>query len=322
MKPQPITTPTATNTTTTLPATTTPTITPNTTTTPTTTTNHHYPTNKYHHPTSNHHYPTNKYHHPTINHHQYPTSQYHHPTSNHHYPTNKYHHSTTHHYHSSCNNTQAQSETRAWNLGGTEPHHQRDLYHSGDGHANERTKHLLIDVPKTAGNVTGNCGAEIQTLSLSWSTKTNQTNKFALEFHKNDTTKQFWLAQIDVIIVLDPKVYPDVQNLTELHLVSYSPEFNTPVSMSYRCMKKQLLNLTLVQGNTTVATLEISNTQFEAFHDKTNTVFGVAEDCEPPSSPDVVPIAVGCALVALVAIVLVAYLIGRRRSQARGYISM
>nr|CAD7196179.1 unnamed protein product [Timema douglasi] len=111
-------------------------------------------------------------------------------------------------------------------------------------------------------------------------------------------------------------------DLTALHLASYSPEFNTPVSMSYRCMKKQLLNLTMAQGNTTVATLEISNTQFEAFHDKTDTVFGVAEDCEPPSSPDVVPIAVGCALVALVAIVLVAYLIGRRRSQARGYISM
>lgn len=37
---------------------------------------------------------------------------------------------------------------------------------------------------------------------------------------------------------------------------------------------------------------------------------------------DVVPIAVGCALVGLVAIVLIAYLVGRRRSQARGYLSM
>nr|CAD7431474.1 unnamed protein product [Timema monikensis] len=316
MKPQPITTPTATNTTTTLPATTTPTttptITPNTTTTPATTT----PTTT----TSTTTTPTTTTPATTT------------PTTT---PATTTPPSTTTTIPPTNTTTPPPTTTtapvttpkpspkhRAWNLGGTEPHHQRDLYHSGDGHANERTKHLLIDVPKTAGNVTGNCGAEIQTLSLSWSTETNQTNKFALEFLKNDTTKQFWLAQIDVIIVLDPKVYPDVQNLTELHLVSYSPEFNTPVSMSYRCMKKQLLNLTMVQGNTTVATLEISNTQFEAFHNKTNTVFGVAEDCEPPSSPDVVPIAVGCALVALVAIVLVAYLIGRRRSQARGYISM
>ena len=50
--------------------------------------------------------------------------------------------------------------------------------------------------------------------------------------------------------------------------------------------------------------------------------FGVALDCASSETPDVVPIAVGCALAALVIIVLIAYLIGRRRSQARGYLSM
>lgn len=37
---------------------------------------------------------------------------------------------------------------------------------------------------------------------------------------------------------------------------------------------------------------------------------------------DIVPIAVGASLAGLVAIVLVAYLIGRRRSRARGYQSV
>lgn len=37
---------------------------------------------------------------------------------------------------------------------------------------------------------------------------------------------------------------------------------------------------------------------------------------------DIVPIAVGCALIALVIVVLIAYLVGRRRAQARGYVSM
>lgn len=37
---------------------------------------------------------------------------------------------------------------------------------------------------------------------------------------------------------------------------------------------------------------------------------------------DIVPIAVGCALAALVVIVLIAYVIGRRRNRARGYESM
>lgn len=37
---------------------------------------------------------------------------------------------------------------------------------------------------------------------------------------------------------------------------------------------------------------------------------------------DIVPIAVGIALIALVIIVLIAYVIGRRRSQSHGYVSM
>ena len=50
-------------------------------------------------------------------------------------------------------------------------------------------------------------------------------------------------------------------------------------------------------------------------------IFFSAEDCAF-DTPDVVPIAVGCALAALVVIVLIAYLVGRRRAQARGYLSM
>jgi lysosomal-associated membrane protein 1/2 len=45
-------------------------------------------------------------------------------------------------------------------------------------------------------------------------------------------------------------------------------------------------------------------------------------DCQAADSADIVPIAVGCALAGLVVIVLIAYLIGRRRSHAKGYLSM
>lgn len=49
--------------------------------------------------------------------------------------------------------------------------------------------------------------------------------------------------------------------------------------------------------------------------------FQVAMDClyEPN---DVVPIAVGVALAVLIVVVLVAYIVGRRRNQARGYQSV
>jgi len=51
-------------------------------------------------------------------------------------------------------------------------------------------------------------------------------------------------------------------------------------------------------------------------------VFFVAIDCPADDSSDVVPIAVGAALAGLVVIVLLAYLIGRRRARARGYQSV
>jgi lysosomal-associated membrane protein 1/2 len=74
--------------------------------------------------------------------------------------------------------------------------------------------------------------------------------------------------------------------------------------------------------NNTAGILRISHLQVQAFRNETNTKFDEALDCQGSETPDVVPIAVGCALAALVIIVLVAYLIGRRRSQARGYLSM
>lgn len=40
------------------------------------------------------------------------------------------------------------------------------------------------------------------------------------------------------------------------------------------------------------------------------------------ASVDYVPVAVGISLIALVVIVLIGYLVGRRRAQASGYVSM
>lgn len=126
----------------------------------------------------------------------------------------------------------------------------------------------------------------------------------------------------------------------------YSDVFTTEIGNSYRCLKNQQLNLTTAD-NKTGSEIFISNLQFQAFHVADTTAFGygmicfdlfylgfdvsagikrslniiTAEDCAF-DTPDIVPIAVGCALAILVVIVLAAYLVGRRRSQARGYLSM
>jgi len=71
------------------------------------------------------------------------------------------------------------------------------------------------------------------------------------------------------------------------------------------------------------ATLTIKLAQFDAFrsHSLPDGVFQTPSDCSYRPN-DVVPIIVGCALAGMVVMVLVAYMVGRSRSRARGYMSV
>lgn len=93
--------------------------------------------------------------------------------------------------------------------------------------------------------------------------------------------------------------------------------------MSYHCNKLQTLQFTdSKDSKEIISNVTFSHVQLEAFHKQENDQFATARDCEAIDTPDIVPIAVGCALAGLVVIVLIAYLVGRRRAQARGYLSM
>lgn len=92
--------------------------------------------------------------------------------------------------------------------------------------------------------------------------------------------------------------------------------------MSYHCTRAQWLNLTQSDLNEGKSTVQLSHMQLEAFHKENTVHFSTAKDCDSIDTPDIVPIAVGLALAALVVVVLIAYLVGRRRNAARGYLSM
>ncbi|GLH04967.1 Lysosome-associated membrane glycoprotein 1, partial [Gryllus bimaculatus] len=172
-----------------------------------------------------------------------------------------------------------------------------------------------FDVPANASSNGGICNNETQEqdLALSWDDEQGKLFTLNFQFSKNDTSKKFVVSQITLGVPL--------QNKT-LNLTEEEPMFSTSVSKSYRCEKEQEIKLTEEGTNTTYAVLKVSKLQLEAFHTSEDEKFSAAEDCAGSSSPDIVPIAVGCALVGLIAIVLIAYLVGRRRSQARGYLSM
>lgn len=93
--------------------------------------------------------------------------------------------------------------------------------------------------------------------------------------------------------------------------------FKVPSNFSYHCNHEQILNATDNQ-----AFIILSKVQFEAFKVDNSKKFSLAKDCESSIKPDIVPIAVGLSLIALIIIVLIAFIVGRRRSQARGYLNI
>jgi len=99
--------------------------------------------------------------------------------------------------------------------------------------------------------------------------------------------------------------------------VAYTNEsFQTPRNFSYHCNREQELNATADEH------IYLSKVQFEAFRSDKSNKFSAAKDCDSAITPDIVPIAVGISLIALIVIVLIAYIVGRRRQQARGYLNI
>ncbi|XP_050456379.1 lysosome-associated membrane glycoprotein 1-like [Cataglyphis hispanica] len=183
--------------------------------------------------------------------------------------------------------------------------------------------HKAMDIP-TNSNATGNCSEQTeQTLTLSWGSKNNSTltaqNNFTLHFVKNEPDKLYSLHHFEISLAVE-KTPTDKSNKT-VTVMTMAPQFSTGLNNSYRCLKEQSLNLIFKGENKTVGELKISKLQFQAFRNDNTTTFGLAKDCSF-DTPDIVPITVGCALAGLVVVVLIAYLVGRRRSQSRGYLSM
>ncbi|XP_035212251.1 lysosome-associated membrane glycoprotein 1-like [Stegodyphus dumicola] len=92
--------------------------------------------------------------------------------------------------------------------------------------------------------------------------------------------------------------------------------FSVKAGNSYLCSSTEDVPLMNV-------TMEVYHIHIQAFGIQKNGEFSTAEECDSDYKvSDVVPIAVGCALAALIVVVLIAYLVGRRRSRQKGYQSV
>ena len=186
--------------------------------------------------------------------------------------------------------------------------------------AQNKTVNTTVNVPDTAALLQGDCG-EKEDIVLQWISKGNASENITFNFGQNASAKIYMLQNIQIHIVPDSERFPGIENKTVIILNHNIEEFKTTLLKSYKCEKQQLFNLTDIIDQPK-GFLNVSQLQFQAFGNSTENVFFSAEDCDYSDTPDVVPIAVGCALALLVIAVLIAYLIGRRRRQARGYLSM
>jgi lysosomal-associated membrane protein 1/2 len=98
--------------------------------------------------------------------------------------------------------------------------------------------------------------------------------------------------------------------------------FKSDLKRSYLCASKEVQSLTSDNENFTVV-VEFSHVKFDPFRTITGSSYQEAQDCQADDTvSEIVPIAVGIALAALVVIVLIAYFIGRRRSRRLAYQSV
>ncbi|MGH0125491.1 UNVERIFIED_CONTAM: hypothetical protein FKN15_054588 [Acipenser sinensis] len=157
-----------------------------------------------------------------------------------------------------------------------------------------QNKTTVFNINPVTTVASGVCDANISTLFLR-DGSTNLTFVFML----NDT-KKFYLSEIAV--ATSDGFIANNKNLTYLR---------GTLGRSYMCSAEQTLTVT------SVFSINAFHLQVQPFGVSSGK-FGTAEECQLDEDNMLIPIIVGAALAGLVLIVLIAYLIGRKRSHA-GY---
>lgn len=187
------------------------------------------------------------------------------------------------------------------------------VYTTKDGQVKEGI--LPLDNETVVDRTRSNCSSPLgeQTLVLLFG-----NNSLSLVFAKNATV---YLHKVFVDFFFTSELFPNASKPEE-HLTVYNDTlmlYSVPEERSYHCKVDQPV---YIGAN---VTLDVLSVQLQAFRNTTSEAagqFGDAVECSAGDISNIVPIAVGSALAALVIIVLIAYLIGRSKSRQKGYQSV
>lgn len=147
----------------------------------------------------------------------------------------------------------------------------------------------------------GTCGAQLVTLKVG-----NKSRVLELQFGMNATSSLFFLQGVQLNMTLPDAIDPTFSTS------NYSLKaLQASVGNSYKCNSEEHIFVSKALA------LNVFSVQVQAFRVESDR-FGSVEECVQDGNNMLIPIAVGGALAGLVLIVLIAYLIGRKRSHA-GY---
>jgi len=172
-----------------------------------------------------------------------------------------------------------------------------------------------FDIQKNA-TATGNCNVANGT-QQELTVTIQEGWKMKMTFMQNNKS-EWYVSKVDIDfqITTGQKPFPEGKNVTGSASVS-GEMYKTAINSSYQCVAASNVNFT----NAQVLGFETNKFQLQAFKFSNETKFDSPVGCPADQVSNIVPIAVGAALGALVIIVLIAYFIGRSRNK-RGYESV
>lgn len=159
----------------------------------------------------------------------------------------------------------------------------------------------LLNLTPNLTSASGSCEATTATLSLTQQRITTLNFTFTL----NSTTNKYHLSAISLLAAWSDMIAPLSVSNTSLNYL------RSTLGHSYMCNAEQTL---VVVPAFSLNTFKLQVQPFGV----TTKQFATAEECQMDQDQMLIPIIVGAALAGLVLIVLIAYLIGRKRSHA-GY---
>ncbi|XP_077094208.1 lysosome-associated membrane glycoprotein 1a [Siphateles boraxobius] len=158
----------------------------------------------------------------------------------------------------------------------------------------------VMNLQPNRTRASGSCGVTVASLTL-----TQDQTDLTLTFTLNSTTQKFRLSAVNV-----SAFWSDMTDRFEASNVSLDL-LQCSVGRSYMCSAEQTL---AVVPSFSINTFSLQLQPFNV----TQNRFSAAEECHVDRENMLIPIIVGAALAGLVLIVLIAYLIGRKRTHA-GY---